>query len=154
MSDNLPHETFMREAIEESKKGKAAGNFPYGSVIVQGGKIIARGRNLRTTSFDPTAHAETNAIRTAVNVLQRGNFSNCTLYTTSEPCPMCFAGVLLSGIRTLVIGARRNPHDMAWGVYSPEKFLAAPFCSNPITIIRDVLAEECASVRDDVGNQK
>jgi tRNA(adenine34) deaminase len=154
MSDNLLHETFMREAIEESKKGKAAGNLPYGSVIVQSGKVIARSRNLRTTTSDPTAHAETNAIRTAVHVLQRDDFSNCTLYTTSEPCPMCFAGILTSGIRTLVIGARRNSQDRTWGVYSPEKFMAAPFCANPITIIRDVLAEECASIRDDVDIQK
>src|SRR5262245_10657603 len=149
MSDNSPHDTFMREALEESKRGKAGGDLPYGSVIVQGGKIIARARNLRTSTSDPTAHAETNAIRAAVDVLPRGDFSDCTLYTTSEPCPMCFGAILMSGIKTLVIGGRRNPQDKTWGVYSPEKFVAAPFSANSITIIRDVLAEECASIRDE-----
>jgi len=148
MSEKSQHDTFMNEAIEESKKGKAGGDLPYGSVIVQGGKIIARARNLRSSTSDPTAHAETNAIRAAVTVLPGGDFSNCTLYTTSEPCPMCFGAILMSGIRTLVIGGRRNPQDKTWGVYSPEKFMAAPFCATPITVVRDVLEQECASVRD------
>ena len=148
MSD---HESFMRLAIEEAAKGKEEGNLPFGAVIAENGKIISRGRNLVATSRDPTAHAETVAIRDAATALQRSDFSNCTLYTTSEPCPMCLAAILASGFRTLVIGAHRNPSDRRWRTYTVEKFIALPFCAGPITVVRDVLAQQCADIRDSSG---
>jgi tRNA(Arg) A34 adenosine deaminase TadA len=145
MSD---HERFMRAAIEESAQGASEGNRPFGSVIVDDGTIIGRGRNLVVTSRDPTAHAETMAIRAAAIARGSSDFSNCTIYTTSEPCPMCLAAILGSGFRTLVIGAHRNPSDRRWGTYTVEKFIAVPFCGNALTVVRDVLARECAEVRD------
>jgi tRNA(Arg) A34 adenosine deaminase TadA len=138
----------MRVAIEESAKGASEGNLPFGSVIVEDETIIGRGRNLVITSLDPTAHAETVAIRAAAAARRSSDFSNCTIYTTSEPCPMCLAAILASGFRTLVIGAHRHPSDRRWGTYTVEKFIAVPFCGRPVAVVRDVLARECADVRD------
>lgn len=148
------HERFMRVAIEEAVKGGREGNPPFGSVIVEDAEIIARGRNLVATSSDPTAHAETVAIRSAAAALQRSDFSGCTLYTTSEPCPMCLAALLASGVSTLVIGARRNPSDRRWGAYTVERFIELPFCADRINVVRDVLAQECADVRDAARDRK
>jgi tRNA(adenine34) deaminase len=145
------HESFMRLAIEEALSAKAEGNPPFGSVIVENGKVISSGRNLLTSSCDPTAHAETVAIRNAATAQRRSNFSNCTLYATSEPCPMCLSATLATGFTTLVIGARRNPSDRRWGAYTVEKFIAAPFFNNPITVVRDVLGQECTDIRDGAG---
>ena len=65
------HERFMRLALEEAEKGKAEGNIAVGSVIVQDDTVVARGRNLVTTTFDPTAHVETVALRAAGAALRR-----------------------------------------------------------------------------------
>jgi tRNA(adenine34) deaminase len=83
------HERFMRMALDEATRGKAEGNVAVGSVIVRGDRVVARGRNLVMSTFDPTAHAETVALREAGQALKLVDFSGCTLYTTFEPCPMC-----------------------------------------------------------------
>ena len=145
MSD---HERFMRAAIEEAAKGKAAGNPAFGAVIVDNGAIVGRGHNLLATTHSPIAHAETEAISRAATTLRRSDFSTCIIYTTAEPCPMCLSAILASGIRSLVIGARRSPADQRWATYTVEKFIAAPFCSGPVSVLRDVLAADCAAVRD------
>ena len=108
------HEHFMRIALEEAARGKAEGNIAVGSIIVQGETVVARGRNLVRTTYDPTAHAETVALRAAGTALQRVNFSGCTLYTTFEPCPMCCGAILESGITTLVMGGRPAPGAGRW----------------------------------------
>src|SRR5215469_18932403 len=102
------HVYFMRIALEEAARGKAEGNIAVGSIIVQGETIVGRGRNLVRTACDPTAHAETVALREAGTALRRANFAGCTLYTTFEPCPMCCGAILESGITTLVMGARQH----------------------------------------------
>jgi tRNA(adenine34) deaminase len=148
------HERFMRAAIEEAAKGAALGDLAFGCVIVEDSTIIGRGRNLVITSSDPTAHAETVAIRAAATARQRADFASSTLYTTSEPCPMCLAAILASGFGTLVIGAHRNPSDRRWGTYTVERFMALPFSGRPIAVVRDVLAQECADVRDGTDGQR
>lgn len=71
---------------------------PFGAVIVQNNKIIARGTNLVTSSNDPTAHAEVNVIREAGKILSTHDLSECILYASSEPCPMCLAAILWARI--------------------------------------------------------
>jgi tRNA(adenine34) deaminase len=72
-------------------------------------------RNLVTTTFDPSAHAEIVALREAGRALQRVDFSGCVLYTTFEPCPMCCGAILASGISILVMGGRPTPVERRWG---------------------------------------
>ena len=82
------HEQFMQVAMEEARRGAAEGNAAVGSVVVRDGKLVARGRNLVVTQSDPTAHAETVALRNAGAAMGHTDFSEFTLYTTFEPCPM------------------------------------------------------------------
>jgi tRNA(adenine34) deaminase len=139
----------MRLALEEAEKGKAEGNIAVGSVIVQGDTVVVRGRNLVTTTFDPTAHAETVALREAGAALRRVDFSGCTLYTTFEPCPMCCGAILLSGITTLVMGARPTPVERRWGDHTVESFLDFSKRRGTLEVVTGILTQECADVRRD-----
>ncbi len=66
---------------------------PFGAMIVQGGKIVAAAHNTVLRTNDPTSHAEVNAIRKASEKLGRFDLSGCTIYSTTEPCPMCFSAI-------------------------------------------------------------
>jgi tRNA(Arg) A34 adenosine deaminase TadA len=85
---------FLREAIKLAHQGpnQNAGG-PFGAVVVKDGKIIGAAFNRVTSSNDPTAHAEINAIRDACNHLGSFQLSDCTLYTSCEPCPMCLGAI-------------------------------------------------------------
>lgn len=83
---------FMREAIRLSfEKMQADFGGPFGAVVVRNGKIVGRGWNCVTSTNDPTAHAEIVAIRSACKRLKRFELSDCEIYTSCEPCPMCLA---------------------------------------------------------------
>ncbi len=86
-------EDFMREAIRLSRESVKNGGGPFGAVIVKDGKIIAAASNKVTQENDPTAHAEVSAIREASKKLKTFNLSGCEIYTSCEPCPMCFGAV-------------------------------------------------------------
>ncbi|PJA08754.1 MAG: tRNA-specific adenosine deaminase [Flavobacteriales bacterium CG_4_10_14_0_2_um_filter_32_8] len=84
---------FMLEAIKISIENVKNNGGPFGAVIVKDGKIIARGVNRVTTNNDPTAHAEVNAIREAAAQLKSFDLSDCEIYTSCEPCPMCLGAI-------------------------------------------------------------
>ena len=85
---------WMRRAIELAIENvRAAKGGPFGAVIVQDGRILAEGTNLVTGTNDPTAHAEIVAIRGACRALGRFHLTGCEIYTSCEPCPMCFAAI-------------------------------------------------------------
>ncbi|KAA9345819.1 nucleoside deaminase [Adhaeribacter soli] len=89
-----PNKEFMLEAIKLSVEKMEAGfGGPFGCVIVKDGKIIARGYNNVTSSHDPTAHAEVDAIRKACKELGTFQLDDCELYTSCEPCPMCLGAI-------------------------------------------------------------
>jgi tRNA(adenine34) deaminase len=142
------HERLMRIALEEAATGAAEGNAAVGSIIVDGATVVARGRNLVASNSDPTAHAETVALRNAGAALQRTDFSGLTLYTTFEPCPMCCGAILASGIRTLVMGARPEPGQSRWGGYTVETLIDMTHSADQLTVITGILTQECAEVRN------
>ena len=98
---------FMKVANEEAKKNKEQ-NFknggPFGAVIVKNNKIIAKAHNTVLQDNDPTAHAEINAIRKAGNILKSYDLSDCILYTSCYPCPMCLSAIIWSNIKTVYYG--------------------------------------------------
>ncbi len=99
---------FMEEAVKEAEKGMAAGDGgPFGAVIVRKGEIIARGHNRVLVSNDPTAHAEICAIREASRKLDRFDLSDCEIYSTCEPCPMCFSAIHWAKMKKLYFGCTR-----------------------------------------------
>jgi tRNA(adenine34) deaminase len=148
------HERFMRIALEEAARGKAEGNVAVGSVIVDGDTVVARGRNLVTSTFDVSAHAETVALREAGRALQRVDFSGCALYTTFEPCPMCCGAILASGITTLVMGGRPTPAERRWGEFTVERFIELAKRGDCIRIVTGILTQECADIRQGEGQGK
>ena len=85
---------FLERAIELSKNGMLAGQGgPFGCVIVQNNEIIGEGNNMVTSSNDPTAHAEVVAIRKACEKLGTYQLTDCDIYTSCEPCPMCLGAI-------------------------------------------------------------
>jgi guanine deaminase len=95
----------MNKAIKEAFKGirnKEGG--PFGAVIVRKGKVIARAHNLVLKSKDPTAHAEITAIRKASKKLNKFDLSDCEIYTSCYPCPMCLAAIYWAKIGKVYYG--------------------------------------------------
>ena len=146
------HEHFMEKALEEAKKGEAEGNTPVGSVIVWGGEVVARGRNLVNSKLDPTAHAETVAIRNAGPAVGAVEFPGATLYTTFEPCPMCLDAIMAARVSTLVLGGRFSPVDgtyeaySTYGAYSVERLLELTQWSSRLELVTGVLQERCEAL--------
>jgi tRNA(adenine34) deaminase len=95
---------WMNEAIAEARLAESKAEVPIGAVIVKEGRIIGRGHNLRETTADPTAHAEMIAIKEASEALGAWRLTDCDLYVTLEPCPMCAGAILQSRIRRVVYG--------------------------------------------------
>ena len=102
-------EQWRKAAIAEARLAEAEGEVPVGAVIVHAGEIIGRGRNLRETTQDPTAHAEMIALREAAHALGSWRLIDTSLYVTLEPCPMC-AGALVNA---------RVP-KVVWGCDDPK----------------------------------
>lgn len=152
----------MRIALEEATLSAVEGNQGVGSVIVRDGEIIARGRNLENTEHDPTAHAESVAIRSyaaslvALDVdrswdqyLDEGPMlSGTTLYSTFEPCPMCCGAILATGVSALVLGGRPESGASKWGDYTMERLIELASRSDRVEIITGVLRDECFSARN------
>ena len=141
------HERFMQIAMEEARRGAAEGNVAVGSVVVHDEDMVARGRNLVATESDPTAHAETVALRNAGAAMGHTDFSGFTLYTTFEPCPMCCGAILASGVSTLVLGARFSDVSSQWGEYAVEKLLEMTGRGGHLRVITGVLTEQCLDLR-------
>ena len=89
---------FMQRAIELSIESINSGGGPFGSVIVKDEKIISEGMNRVTVDNDPTSHGEIVAIRNACKKLNTFNLSDCSLYSSCEPCPMCMSAIYWSRI--------------------------------------------------------
>jgi len=102
-------EKFMREAIrlslENINKGEGG---PFGAVVVKKGEIISEGSNKVTSSNDPTAHAEIEAIRAACKILNTFTLTGCDIYTSCEPCPMCLSAIHWARIEKIYYGNTRQ----------------------------------------------
>jgi guanine deaminase len=98
-------EEIMRKCIDEAIKGVECGEGgPFGAAIVKDHEIIALGHNTVVKSNDPTAHGEVNVIRAASQKLGRFDLSDCEIYTSAEPCPMCLSAIMWAGIKKVYFG--------------------------------------------------
>ena len=98
----------MRMAIDISIESVKNGGGPFGAVIVKDGVVIASASNSVTITNDPTAHAEVNTIRAACTHLGTFKLTECELYTSCEPCPMCLSSAYWAGIKTIYYGNTRD----------------------------------------------
>lgn len=104
----------MEVAIEESEKNKSndyTKGGPFGCAIVKDNKIIAKGHNTVVQSKDPTAHAEINAIRKACKELDTHDLTDCVLYTSAEPCPMCLSAIIWANIKEVYYANTKEEVD-------------------------------------------
>ena len=101
-------EKWMRLCIEEALEARDAGEIPIGAVVVRNGEVIARAHNLCECRGDATAHAELLAISEACRGVESWRLSDCTMYVTLEPCPMCAGAAVNARIPRVVYGAK-NP---------------------------------------------
>ena len=139
-------EKFMREALREAEAARAQGEIPIGAVVVWKGRIIGRGHNETGRLRDTTAHAEMIAITAASEAMGGKYLTDCTLYVTVEPCPMCAGALAWSQISRIVYGAP----DVRRG-YS----LFTPSLLHPRTQTSGgVLQEECAALMLDFFKSK
>ena len=103
-----PDDLFLARAVELARLGSERGEGgPFGAVIVRDGKIIAEDCNHVVARHDPTAHAEISAIRTACAALGHFHLSGCTIYSSSEPCPMCLSAAYWARIDRIVFANSR-----------------------------------------------
>ena len=98
---------FMKEAIEEARKGLAEGGIPIGSVLVIDGKIVGRGHNRRVQKGSAVLHAEMDCLENAGRLSAR-DYQKSTIYSTLSPCDMCSGAALLYGIPKIVVGENKN----------------------------------------------
>lgn len=102
----LPNPEFLRRAIALATENVVScGGGPFAAVIVSEGRIVGEGVNTVTTTHDPTAHGEVNAIRAACKALGTFTLSGCELYTSCEPCPMCLAASYWARLDAIYYGA-------------------------------------------------
>jgi guanine deaminase len=105
----MTNEDFMQRALDLAlERMRANKGGPFGAVIVRNGGIVAEGWNEVTSTNDPTAHAEVVAIRRACAKLGTFNLSDCEIYATCEPCPMCLGAIYWARFRTLYFGNTRQ----------------------------------------------
>ena len=134
---------FMRLALQQASRARAAGEVPVGAVLVTGDRVIAEGANRPIAANDPTAHAEIEALRSAGRALGSYRLTDTTLYVTLEPCPMCAMAIVHARVRRLVFGAW-DPRAGAAG--SITDIFALPGLNHRVDVFGGVLMEECAGV--------
>ncbi|MFI3298639.1 MAG: nucleoside deaminase [Rikenellaceae bacterium] len=142
----IDSEHFMKQALREAQRASKEDEVPVGAVIECGGRVLAVAHNLTQRLCDPTAHAEMQAITAACNALGAKYLSDCTLYVTLEPCPMCAAALRWAQIGTVV-----------WGADDPKSGFRAVSTDmlHPKTVVHSgVLAEECSALMVDFFGRK
>jgi len=110
-----PLDPFLNAAIEEARKGRDAGGIPIGSVLVIGGRIVARGHNQRVQKGSAVLHAEIDCLENAGR-LAAADYRKAVLYSTLSPCDMCSGAILLYQIPRVVVGENRT-------FQGPEQYL-------------------------------
>lgn len=131
-------ERYMRDALREAGQAAAEGEIPIGAVVVCRGRVISRGHNMTERLHDPSAHAEMIALTAATEALGGKYLTDCTLYVTVEPCPMCSGALNWAQLGGLVYGAP-DP-KRGYSLFSP------PLLHPKTEVRRGVLAEECSAL--------
>jgi tRNA(adenine34) deaminase len=133
----------MRMALDEAMAAGDAVEVPIGAVVVCDSAVIARAHNQRENDRDPTAHAELLAIRAAAGALGRWRLSDCTVYVTLEPCPMCAGAMHQARIARLVYGA---PDPKAGAVGTLYDLSDDERLNHRFDVSSGILAEESAAL--------
>jgi len=146
MGEQEKDERYMKMALDEARKAFDEGEIPIGCVVVCQDRIITRTHNLTETLCDVTAHAEMQAITAAANTLGGKYLTDCTLYVTVEPCPMCAGALGWAQVPRIVYGCQDEKRGYR---------LYAPRALHPkASITGGILEEECRQLMQDFFRQK
>ena len=131
---------FMQKAIALAYENVQKKGEPYGAVVVKDGEIVGTGVNDVKAANDPTAHAEIQAIREACRRLNRTDLSDCDIYASGEPCPMCLAAIYWAQCQTVYYAYPKDPSESELGSAYIYKQLALP--ANERAIAMEKVANE------------
>lgn len=141
---------FLQAAVDEARRGEAAGGIPIGSVLVVDGRIVGRGHNQRVQKGSAVLHAEMDCLENAGR-LTASEYRKSVLYSTLSPCDMCSGAILLYGIPNVVVGENQTfqgpeDHLRARGVHL--EILDDPGC---VQMMRDFIAADPSLWNEDIG---
>jgi tRNA(adenine34) deaminase len=136
-------DSFMRLALREAERALEHDDVPIGAVVVRGGEVLAAAHNERELRQDPTAHAETIALREAAHAAGSWRVLDAVIYVTLEPCAMCAGAIVLARVPRVVYGAA-DPKAGACG--SVLDVLGEPRLNHRPEVAGGLLAAECGEL--------
>jgi len=137
----------MRLAIAKAREGVACGQSPFGACIARGGEVVSCEHNVVWQTTDITAHAEIHAIRAACRKLSSIDLSECVIYSTCEPCPMCFSACHWARISQIVYGASiRDAHASGFHELQIANTRLKELGGSQVTITGDFLRDEAIAL--------
>ncbi len=152
---NSRDKSYMRLAIKKALSGVKAGQTPFGACIVKNGKIIICAHNVVWKKTDITSHAEVNAIREACKKLKTVDLSGCTIYSTCEPCPMCFSAIHWAKISKIYLGTGiKDEKNMGFSELDISNTTMKKLGKSPVKIVSNFLKDESMMVFKTWKNQK
>jgi tRNA(adenine34) deaminase len=137
------HQEFMEMALEEARRGLAAGEVPIGAVLVVDARIVARAFNQPISTSDPTAHAEMLVLREAGKAAGNYRLNGATLYVTVEPCLMCVGALVHARVREVVYG---SAEPKTGALVSAVRGLELPGLNHRFDVAGGVCEEECRAL--------
>jgi len=140
----MPSAEMMRAAIEVAIEGVEEGQTPFGALIAREGELIVSSHNLVWSATDITAHAEVVAIREACRRLGAISLAGCEIYSTCEPCPMCFAACHWAALDRIVFGTRiEDARHYGFRELTISNREMKRMGGSKIELVEDFLREEC-----------
>jgi len=141
----------MGAALEQARRGLAAGEVPVGAVLVVGGVVVASAFNQPITANDPTAHAEVLVLREAARVLGNYRLTDATVYVTVEPCLMCVGAMVHARVREVVYGAAE---PKAGALVSSMRALESPGLNHRFAVTAGVREDDCRAIIQEFFREK
>ena len=142
-----PDAKFMQMAIDKAAEGINKGQSPFGACIVKNDEVIACDHNIVLLSTDITAHGEVNAIRNACKKMNSIHLEGCTIYSTCEPCPMCFTAIHWARIDKIIYGARiEDAERFGFNELKISNFHLKERGGSRVEIQGDFMRDECVEL--------
>jgi guanine deaminase len=142
-------EKFMNLAIEKCKEGLKNGETPFGATIVKDGEVVVSTHNRVWSETNITSHAEIVAIREACKILNTIDLSGCIIYSTCEPCPMCFSAIHWAKIDKIFYGASiEDAKDSGFNELEISNDKMKREGKSSVIIVKNILQDECKSLFD------
>jgi tRNA(Arg) A34 adenosine deaminase TadA len=143
----MPDGQFMKRAIAKGREGIAAGQTPFGACIVRDRQVVACEHNRVWETRDATAHAEVQAIRAACRALDTVDLSGAVIYSTCEPCPMCFSAIHWAKISTIVFGARiADARALGFSELTLPNEVMKREGGSPVELVPGFMRDECLAL--------